>query len=427
MVRLARHACGWTQHQLGERIGYSAATISRLETGRQILHDIATLRLLSRELRIPPAWLGLSALPDGDTPTPKPPPVVEPPVRVGADEAGEDAVERRRFLTLASITGTALFAAEPADAATVIHRLEQVLTGPGLDSVPTVAAVDDLRRALTSAKTIFDACHYGHLSAGLPRIIAAAQHSADQTDGRCREQLLALLTDAYALASELAVKLNQDGMAWVAADRALSAAHRSGDAVAIAAAARSVAIAMRRQGRHDGAVDLLTRNALALDANNSDAREVYAAMLCTAAYTCAQHDQRARALDLIGEAEQAAARLPDTSQRGRLPTSANVAVYRIGIHTALGDAGAALDHARTVDHRRLPTPERRARYWIDTARAWEAYGRSDQAVHALRAAERAAPEEISRPSVAAFVSGMLYGSGSTPASLRALAVRNGIV
>ncbi|MEO3859439.1 helix-turn-helix transcriptional regulator [Acrocarpospora sp. B8E8] len=435
VVRLARRTRGLTQDQLGARVGYSAATISRLETGQQALHDIDTLRLLARELAIPPSWLGLSPLaPDDTTPDRRMPALPGvPPVRVEADVAAEEeAVQRRRFLAgLAGITTTALFApGQPADAATLAGRLEQVLTGAAGSEGASAATVVELRRALATARTVFDACRYDELSLILPRIVTTARGTAEHTSGHDRDQTLAQLSDAYALTSELAVKLNQDGMAWVAADRALTAANRSGDVVAVGGAARSVAIAMRRQGRHDGAISLLTRVALGLGADTGEADPevlgVYAALLCTAAYSCAQNGRRAQALDLIGEAEQAAGRLPDTVRRGRLPTPANVGVYRIGIHTALGEPGIALDHARTVNHSLLPTPERHARYCVDTARAWEQYGRPNQAVQALLIAERLAPQEINRPSVATLISGMLYGPGPTPVELRALAVRSGI-
>jgi tetratricopeptide (TPR) repeat protein len=277
-------------------------------------------------------------------------------------------------------------------AATLSRRLEQFLP--------------DLRRALATAKPVFDACRYNELTLGLPRIITAAQHTADQSSGQARERVLVHLAEAYTLASELAVKLNQDGMAWVAADRALTAAQRSGDCVAIAVATRGVAIAMRRQGRHDGAVDLLTRGALQLGADAGDpdpeaprdvCRDMYAAMLCTASYFSAQNGKRARALDLIAEAEQAARRLPDIGQRVRFPSPVNVAVYRIGVHTALGEPEVALEHARLVNQQLLPTAERRARYWVDTARAWEAFGRLDRAAQALLMAERVAPERFPVP------------------------------
>mgnify|MGYP000506299289 CR=1 FL=1 len=69
----------------------------------------------------------------------------------------------------------------------------------------------------------------------------------------------------------------------------------------------------------------------------------------------------------------------------------------------------------------LPSPERYARYCIDTARAWEAFGGPDRAVSALLAAERAAPQETCRPSVTTFISGLLYAPGPLPAELHALA------
>ncbi|WP_344317972.1 hypothetical protein [Acrocarpospora pleiomorpha] len=341
-------------------------------------------------------------------------------------------MQRRQFLAgLASITTTTLLTGEQsADAATVARRLESLLMGTaGSEAAPAVSVVE-LRRSLVTAKVVFDASRYDELSLILPRIVTAAHSTVDRLSGQNRDQALIQLSDAYALASELAVKLNQDGMAWVAADRALAAANRSGDPVSVGGASRSVAIAMRRQGRHEGAVALLTHAALGLGADTGEpdpeVLATYAALLCTAAYSCAQNGRRTQAIELIGEAEQAADRLPDTDRRGRLPTPANVGVYRIGIHTALGEPGVALDHARRVNHQLLPTPERQARYRIDTARAWAQYGRPNQAVQALLTAERTAPQEITRPSVAAMISGMLYGPGPTTAELRALAVRNGI-
>jgi hypothetical protein len=75
--------------------------------------------------------------------------------------------------------------------------------------------------------------------------------------------------------------------------------------------------------------------------------------LCTAAYTSAQHGSRHQALDLITEAE-AAARMGGARLQ-RTQFSSTNAVYRIGIHTALGDPGTALDYARKIDLRSLRT------------------------------------------------------------------------
>lgn len=64
IVRRARLAEGLTLAQLGTRIGYSAATISRLERGKQKLRDVVVLRTLADALGIPLTELGLSDSPD---------------------------------------------------------------------------------------------------------------------------------------------------------------------------------------------------------------------------------------------------------------------------------------------------------------------------------------------------------------------------
>ena len=60
LLRLARHARGLTQAQAGQLAGYSAATISRFETGARRLADIETLRRLAVALNITPELFGLT-------------------------------------------------------------------------------------------------------------------------------------------------------------------------------------------------------------------------------------------------------------------------------------------------------------------------------------------------------------------------------
>ncbi|MGD0555969.1 MAG: hypothetical protein ABSA93_13405 [Streptosporangiaceae bacterium] len=108
--------------------------------------------------------------------------------------------------------------------------------------------------------------------------------------------------------------------------------------------------------------------------------------------TSAQNGRRHQALDLSSEAGAAAARMPAGRVTQLAFSVAGVDVYQIGIHNALGDSAAALSHARAVDQAQLPTPERHARFCIDTARAWQQHGRPGQAYRALLAAERHAPK-----------------------------------
>ena len=59
-MRSARLAAGLTLAELGERTGYSAAQISRLERGLAPLTDVSVLRLFATALAISPQVSGLT-------------------------------------------------------------------------------------------------------------------------------------------------------------------------------------------------------------------------------------------------------------------------------------------------------------------------------------------------------------------------------
>lgn len=298
-------------------------------------------------------------------------------------------------------------------------------------SEPPPVALDTLLAVLTAARSDFTTCRYDRLGERLPMLIATAAATRRHTRGVDRDQAAVILAAGYRLASELSVKRNDDALGWVFADRALTAARDSGQPLSIAHASRSAAIAMRRAGHHQDAVGLLTTAAGHLEPRpqptDSDLA-AYGALLCTAAYASAQRGDRDSAAVLITEAADTADRLTTTVTNGEITFSpTNVAVYRIGICTALGDSGAALQHAGTVEPARLATAERHARYCIDTARAWELHGRPDGASDALHAAERLAPQELRRPSVRDLITHLLYAPTMTPSGLRDLAVRCGAI
>ncbi|MGH3835403.1 MAG: hypothetical protein ACRDSF_06825, partial [Pseudonocardiaceae bacterium] len=128
--------------------------------------------------------------------------------------------------------------------------------------------------------------------------------------------------------------------------------------------------------------------------------------LCTCAYNAAQASDRDRALELITEAEQAAARLPDRPVGGHpfTVTPAQVTLYHVGVHWSLGDAGAALHAGRGLHPGQFPTPERRGRPHTDMARAWWQWGKPEQTARALLAAHRQAPAEVrDRPAIRKIV------------------------
>ncbi|MER5355536.1 hypothetical protein ABT093_35065 [Kitasatospora sp. NPDC002551] len=105
-------------------------------------------------------------------------------------------------------------------------------------------------------------------------------------------------------------------------------------------------------------------------------------------------------------------------------TAEQCALYRVGIATALGDPDAGVQYALDLDPTRLPTKERQARYFTDTARMWDALGEDRRTYEALLAMERVAPEEVRRPSVRAVTACLVHSPARLP-GLRPFAARTG--
>ena len=428
IVRTNRQAQGLTLVQLGHRAGFSASQVSRYERGVALLTDVAVLRRFATALALPPQTFGL--LPETSpassrhqAPTSSrtvthdagAPMVVREPNW----EEGDDPVRRRELLTGAAglaaagalgLQGTARAAQVPNPSA----ALEDLLYGHSLDgAAPT--SLTALRNTVERARGLFQAARYDQLSAQLPRLIAATTATRNHTDGDDRQAAEALLADAYIVASGLMVKANDDQLAWATADRAAQAATASGDLLTLADAQRSVATVMRRTGRPDRARALLidaadqvapTRTATA------DQLSMYGNLLQVAAYTAAVDGDRAQAGELISAAQAAAMRLGrDGNYRHTAFGPTNVALYQVSIAQVLGDNGTAIAHAKSINPATLPTAERQGRYWIDVARAWHQWGKTEHCYQALRSAERAAPAEVRyRPPVRRMTEDLIHAN-----------------
>ncbi|MEV6832109.1 helix-turn-helix transcriptional regulator [Amycolatopsis sp. NPDC051102] len=442
VVRVVREARHLTMAQVATLCHLSVSTLSRMETGQRKLVDVHYLRTLADVLAIPPHLFGLVPADSGAAETRE----SAGPVTVGATTPGEqdgDEAMRRRQL-LAGLAGFTIAAALPgtARAASGEESLEALLLAKSQLPAAPVPLVT-LHQALAQAQAAFERCEYSELTGTLPRLIAAAHASRDAAVGQLQDRMSAALARAYLLGSELATKRHRDTVARVAADRSHTAAEASGDPLTIAASSRAMAISMRRdalgaperidrEAGLNGAITMLTKTALDLGADHGDPQmpvlATYGSLLCTASYSAAQNGNTAQAIALIEEAEHAARRLPGTAGgTGNAQFSeTTVAVYRIGVHTALGDSSRALRYFDAVDPARLPTAERRARAYVDGARAWKEHGNLDQASSALTKAFTCAPQELQRPSVRGLIATMLDAPGRTPSGLPALATHAGL-
>ncbi len=264
------------------------------------------------------------------------------------------------------------------------------------DAAPVPAG--RLRAAITAARGDFRDARYDRVPAALPKLIAAAQATRDNAGSGERAEASGLLADAYILAADFAVKVNDDPLSWTTSDRALQAAQASGDPLAVADARRAVATAMRRAHHPARAVDLLIRACRDIEPDgtaSTDQLATYGNLLTVAAYTAATAGNRRAAGEYMAEAASAAVRLGSaTSSRQPAFGPAGLTLYQVSIAQVLGDSGTAIDHARTIRAGDIPTPERQGRYWVDVARAWHQWGKPEACYRSLLAAERAAPAEV---------------------------------
>ena len=410
MLRLARTSAGLTLEQIGATLGYSASTLSRLENGLRPIHGITELHRLADAYDVPAEWLGLANPPeraDGSSLTAKP-------------DTGGETVHRRGFIAgTAGLTVVAATGAAPAVHAAATDTIEDVLFGRvTAEPLPTQQIVAQI----AAAGADYRATRYRRLARRLPRLLAQANANHAAANDQNRATAGSHLGQAYSLATLLLLKFH-DGLAATTADRAVQAAAASGSLFAVAESQRLVTTVLRRTQHRDAAQRLVLAAAEQLRAGGLRTVEetrLYGRLLATAGYTAAIRDDRDTAWTLLNEAATR------TGVDGFLPI--DIAVYRISVANKLGDYGAAVDHARKVNPSVIVAPERRARYWQDTAMALHGRGRPDAAFTVLRAAERDVPEEVRyRPWARQLTHDLLKsGSGNRLSNLREFATRIGI-
>lgn len=229
LVRQIRQARQLTLAQLGQLAGYSAAQVSRYERGISPMTDVAVLKCFAEALGIPHQALGL-APPRPKTrhgqatvPTTAYPCLPAHSVERGQREDGEDPVRRRNLLANLAVTAAAAASSRILGSGTaqaneallgevLVAGLRDAMLGLGnpLGDPSPKQVPAELSRALAD----FHACRYGSLAVRLPRLIRAGHALGNsETDH-------ALLSQSYVLATRMLVKLDEQQLGWMAADRA---------------------------------------------------------------------------------------------------------------------------------------------------------------------------------------------------------------
>lgn len=381
-IRAARAHAGLSQTDLGRICGYSQSAISRIELD-EASPTPAEMRTIARALGIKTGLL------------------------IDAGES-EDDVRRRQMLGAATAgIGAALLPATSAAAQT--SEWDTVLLARA--SRPSTETTAQFTARLNKAVEHCASARYRQAGRAVPGLIQTAEYLAK--DGRRSSQ--ALLARAYVLATAVAVK-ERDDLSMVTADRAMQAAHRSGDPLAHAMAARAQYIVLRQRGHHTAARQLAATTVSEL-ADEPGTRPVLGHLLLENAYGAAQAGNGAAAEALWDQAQDFSRRGPQqiewADHAGPL-TPDQVERYGLCVHHVLGDSSKALKHMTAVGRYPVATPERQARVLHDSAKLHRDLGDLPKTLELLRKHESAAPQDARRTSVRTMVAHMQVTSPGLP-------------
>jgi transcriptional regulator with XRE-family HTH domain len=378
-----------TQRLLADRVGRSKSWIEKIEAGTRNADRLPTLLTICKELRVDLAVL-----------------IGRDPGR-GTSECIDD------------IQVEAIRAA--------LERYESIRDNDPKTSLPDMAR---LRRQLTFVWAAFEQADYHVVSQNLPALLRDAQrssviHSSDETT--------VILCEIYQITASTLRKLGEYELAWLAGDRGLALSDRLADPLLTALVGFRIANALIALGRAKAAFDLNISLAsrVEIDVRTEADQSVYGNLLLQAAMAAASDGNATAVRDLIREAHQVAAHVPDASNHHRLsfgPT--NVGIHHVSALVSLGEGGLAVEVASKIDGLGigLVRRERRANHFVDVARGYSQWGMRDEALGKLLEAEALAPREvICRPMARSTIEDLLRRSRNQPsASLKALAERAGV-
>ena len=383
---------------------------------------------------------------------------IAPIVAVGSDED----MNRRQLLArsaalaaalaadpLVSMTGTGMGAGDGlihAQAAPlgeaeqeIVASIRRVMLGlgsPPADSLPSgFPDVMVLDRRVNEAWKLRQGSHYIELGQMLPGLLVDAQVVSQEMRGDQQAAAFGLLAHSYNTASSVLRKLGDNGLAVIAADRAVQAARSVGEPLLLAASAYRLANAFLPAGRVVEAKEVALSAAGGLE-SRLDASTAHVAtwggLLLTAAVAAARRGDSGEAWELVGEAKTAARRLgTDHADLNTIFGPTSLAIQGVQVAAELGDGREVLRRAKHVHPTRLPPylVERRTHYLIDVARGHAHRADDSAALATLLEAEQLAPQEVRYNPIASDLVMVLLKRerrAATP-GLRDLSARIGVV
>ncbi len=342
LFALVQQYAGASQTQIAIACGMTQGKVSDIMRGLEAIRSLARFERIANGLQLPDSariTMGLaprsrsSAIPSRDA---RPASGVSPVPDLHSIDLGdgeeEEPVRRRTFVSLAGASMVSAILADmpPAHPADSAGQFAPILARYTADDAPSAGEktpdVTRLTDAVTQARRDYQACRYSGLIKYLPALLAQLHTASMTLDGESRLRAYALAADAHHVAAGLLLKLDDGGLAYLAADRSMQAAQASGDPLTVGASARIITHTLMNGGHLDAAISTASTHAQLLDreisAHTPDSLSVYGSLLLRGAIAAAQHESRSTALDLLAEADDAGRRLGvDGNLRWTAPNS----------------------------------------------------------------------------------------------------------
>lgn len=294
---------------------------------------------------------------------------------------------------------------------------------------------DEVRHLRESARAVYrwyQAGRYAEAGQALPSLIRRAEVSARSAGGdapaACETRAVVYDTVAAVLH-----RVGVTSLAWTAADRAMTAAAQSGNAVRAAAAAWRLSYVITGRKHPSESLNLAMGAAEALERvlrAEPGPLSVYGALHLAAIDAAASLHDRATVASLLATAGEIAGRTGDRNEFGTAFGPANVALHRLSAELRFGAVGAAVAVGESVDPGAMPRgcAGRRTQLHLDLARAYALRRQDTAAVNMLLEAERLSPQLLRHYRPARDTIELLLGREHRPSTpgLRALAQRTGV-
>jgi transcriptional regulator with XRE-family HTH domain len=365
-IAVHRRASGITQTDLAARIGKSVQWVSAVEQGRKHAERLTDLVNIAAVLSCTlDDLLGrpVDSLTSGTR-------------RVPQAEA------------VAAVRAVIMRAAVPAAEARDVPELEVVST------------------RVAEAWTIWHGSPVAHSTLGrlLPSLlddaIAAHRNASD------RRRAAQSLAGAYQITRQWLHHIPDGELAWIAADRAMSAAREADDPHLIALGAWALSASYRRAGQQDEATRLGLAAADELKAHtdalvgaggsNPNPRLLadYGMLHLAAAVSSAQSDDDDRAWALHRVADDAARAIGNSYDDWTAFGRGNVDIHGLALSAELGRPDAVVEYSSRLQIDDVPSVERRTAALVNTARGYVRRGEDEAAALVLLDAERISNDEV---------------------------------